>query len=274
MTHSATGEREVRLTLTDGEYEDLRAAMDLDAHAVPSGDPALVYARAIKHYREYLQKRRLGAKPGSEKSAHPCRGRGIPKALVQLVWERDGGQCKFIGKGGHRCEEKSGLQIDHITPFAKGGQATSDNLRLLCRAHNRFEAERVFGKEHVQRQRELAQRVRARDKVAAEVEAERAEARKGLAAEAGAASEHAPDGLAPEAGIQRAAGRSPAQQSRHDDIHSALRGLGFSAAEARRGAELADTMPDASLEACVKAALTALTRQVALRGERRARCTA
>jgi hypothetical protein len=37
---------------------------------------------------------------------------------------------------------------------------------------------------------------------------------------------------------------------------------------------MADSMPGASLEACLKAALTELARPVALRGERRARCTA
>lgn len=60
----------------------------------------------------------------------------------------------------------------------------------------------------------------------------------------------------------------------HDDLHAALRGLGFNQAEARRGAQLADSMPDATLEECLRLALTELTRPIAMRGERRARCTA
>jgi hypothetical protein len=252
MTHSATGDREVRLTLTDAEYEDLRAAMDLDAHAVPSGDPALVYARAMKHYREHLQKRRLGAKSGAEKPARPCGGRGIPKALVGLVWERDCGRCTFTSADGHRCEETRQLEIDHIMPVALGGETTAENLRVLCRAHNQYEAERVLGKEHVQRRRELAQRERARDKAAAAAGAARDEAR-------------------PQARKQP---RDAEHQARYDDIHAALRGLGMSDAEARRGAAMADALPDASLEACLKHVLPILTRPVALRGERIARSTA
>ncbi|PYV07875.1 MAG: hypothetical protein DMG07_27350, partial [Acidobacteria bacterium] len=37
------------------------------------------------------------------------------------------------------------LEFDHIVPFAAGGEATVENLRLLCRVHNRHEAERFFG---------------------------------------------------------------------------------------------------------------------------------
>jgi hypothetical protein len=65
------------------------------------------------------------------------------------------------------------------------------------------------------------------------------------------------------------------KQARHDDVYAALRSLEFGAADARRGAQLADAMPDdATLEACVRAALAELTRPLALRGERVARCTA
>ena len=40
-----------------------------------------------------------------------------------------------------------------------------------------------------------------------------------------------------------------------------------------RGAEMADTLPDASLEACLRRALAELTRPVVRRGERAARST-
>ncbi|MEZ4755098.1 MAG: HNH endonuclease signature motif containing protein [Bdellovibrionota bacterium] len=33
------------------------------------------------------------------------------------------------------------LELDHIVPFAEGGQHTVDNLRVLCRAHNQYLAE-------------------------------------------------------------------------------------------------------------------------------------
>jgi len=265
LSATENGGYEVRLSITVEEHDDLRRAQALLGHAVPSGDPALVYARAMKHYVAHLEKQRLGASRKASRSgtvaqesrddvtpsASPAPGqvneprcRGIPKALRRQVWERDGGRCAFVGTDGHRCESTRRLEFDHIVPLANGGKTTPENLRLLCRAHNQYEAERVLGKEHVAHKRELSQRERARNRVAVK------------------------------AGAARANARNATMQARHDDIDSALRGLGFKVAEAKRGAELADAMPEASLEACVRHALTVLTHPSAIRGERRARCSA
>ena len=261
ITPAASGDYDVRLSITPAEHEDLRKAQALLGHAVSSGDPAEIYARAMKHYLAHLEKQRFGVKPAA---AVPAGGaRGIPKSLRRLVWERDGARCTFVGTDGHRCEETRRLEIDHVTPLALGGATAPENLRLLCRAHNQHEAERVLGREHVQHRREVAQRERARAKVAAKASAARQQAAARVAADASEVR-----------GKAGADSRSAAQQARHDDIHGALRGLGFNAAEARRGAALADTMPDASLEACLRLALAELTRPLALRGERLARCTA
>ncbi|HKK70126.1 MAG TPA: HNH endonuclease signature motif containing protein [Candidatus Krumholzibacteria bacterium] len=35
--------------------------------------------------------------------------------------------------------------MDHVEPFALGGSHEAENLRVLCAAHNRRAAERVFG---------------------------------------------------------------------------------------------------------------------------------
>ena len=257
VSPSLTGGYDVRLSITDDEHEDLRRAQALLGHAVPSGDPALVYARAMKHYLAHLEKQRLGAKPGAAAAARIASGRGIPKPLRRLVWERDGGRCTFVSEDGHRCEATSRLELDHIQPIALGGRTASENLRVLCRAHNQYEAERVLGKEFVQRRRELAERERARGRVASATDEARARAR--AKSVESAAREQEP-------GTPR--------HPQHDDILAALRGLGFDKAEARRGAELADAKPEASLEVCLRLALTELTRQVVIRGERRAKCSA
>jgi hypothetical protein len=242
VTPGATGEYDVRLTITEAEHEDLRRAQALLGHAVPSGDPALVYARAMKHYLAHLEKQRFGVKSGAAVAAG---ARSIPKALRRLVWERDGARCAFVSADGHRCGETGRLEIDHVTPVAAGGRSTPENLRVLCRAHNQHEAERVLGRERVQRQREIAQRERARARLAAQE------------------------------ALERQKTRNAVKQARHDDVYAALRSLEFGAADARRGAQLADAMPDdASLEACVRAALVELARPLILRGERMARSTA
>jgi 5-methylcytosine-specific restriction endonuclease McrA len=72
-------------------------------------------------------------------------GRRIPKHLRQEVLLQAGFQCEFTTPNGVRCCEATGLQIDHVTPFALGGKSKLSNLRVLCGPHNRFEAEREFG---------------------------------------------------------------------------------------------------------------------------------
>jgi 5-methylcytosine-specific restriction endonuclease McrA len=67
------------------------------------------------------------------------------------VFERDGGRCTFVGDDGRRCESDWNLQIDHIVPYAKGGDNSPENLRLLCARHNRLAAEREFGKERMEK---------------------------------------------------------------------------------------------------------------------------
>ena len=241
ISPSANGGYDVRLSITDEEHDVLRQATALLGHSVPSGDPALVIARALKHYLAHLEKQRLGKKPGAEVAGN---GRGTPKPLRRLVWERDGARCAFVSADGHRCEATRQLEVDHITLIAQGGATTADNLRLLCRPHNQFEAERVLGKEHVQRNRDTARSERAKTKAAAKASKARMQV------------------------------RDEALQARHDDLFEALRGLGYEVARARRGAALVDTMPDAPLETCMRAALTHLARPLILRGERLARCSA
>ena len=255
---SPTGGYEARLSLTDEEHDQLRRATALLGHAVPSGDPALVYARAMEHYLAHLEKQRLGkrlavgtptdpAGTGSPAPTHKSTSSGsrsIPKTLCRFVWERDGGCCAFTSANGHRCGSTTRLELDHITPIAQGGKTTPENLRLLCRAHNQYEAGRLLGKDHVQRKRDLARFERAKAQAAARGSAARAKV------------------------------RDETRQARHDDLEAALLGLGFKQADALRGAALADAMPDASLEACLKQALIMLTRPMAARGERMARCTA
>ena len=73
--------------------------------------------------------------------------RHVPVAVRDEVHLRDKGQCTFCGPDGRRCPETKNLQIDHVRPWAMGGGHETENLRLLCPAHNRLLAERLFGKE-------------------------------------------------------------------------------------------------------------------------------
>jgi hypothetical protein len=66
-----------------------------------------------------------------------------------LVFARDAGQCAFVSPEGRRCSAREFLEVHHHVPFARGGDATVDNLRLSCRAHNQFLAELDYGRGHM-----------------------------------------------------------------------------------------------------------------------------
>ena len=85
-----------------------------------------------------------------------CRTRAIPVAFRRAVWERDGGRCAFVDASGRRCTETRRLELDHIVPFARGGDATVANLRLACRPHNQHAARQAFGSDYVRRRVEAA----------------------------------------------------------------------------------------------------------------------
>ena len=65
--------------------------------------------------------------------------------------QRDGGCCTYVGRDGIRCSTRVFLQFHHQKAWAKGGADSVENLRLLCRAHNRLLAEQELGTEAVQR---------------------------------------------------------------------------------------------------------------------------
>ncbi|MCB0389955.1 MAG: HNH endonuclease, partial [Bdellovibrionales bacterium] len=64
--------------------------------------------------------------------------RYISKKLKYHIWQRDDGQCTKCGSRQH-------LHIDHVKPVALGGEANTENLRLLCQPCNQRQAIRIFG---------------------------------------------------------------------------------------------------------------------------------
>jgi hypothetical protein len=74
------------------------------------------------------------------------KSRYVPRNVLREVFARDGGQCTFVSPEGRRCSAREFLEVHHHTPFARGGDATVDNLRLSCRAHNQFLAELDYGR--------------------------------------------------------------------------------------------------------------------------------
>jgi 5-methylcytosine-specific restriction endonuclease McrA len=70
--------------------------------------------------------------------------RHIPDAIKRAVYERDGGRCTYEDDRGRRCPATGALEFDHEGGF--DGHHEVEKIRLLCRAHNQREAEKMFGR--------------------------------------------------------------------------------------------------------------------------------
>ena len=148
----------LHLTVGREDQEMLRYAQDLLGHELPSGDLAQVIRLALKALIEKLERRKFAATTKPRRSPPSKSPRYIPAEVRRVVWERDGGQCTFMGESGHRCAARKFLEFDHIQELARGGRATVAGIRLRCRAHNQYAAERTFGADFMRHKREAAQR--------------------------------------------------------------------------------------------------------------------
>ncbi len=162
VTPLAPGRYAVQFTVDQATHDDLLYAQALLGHSLPSGDPAEVFARALKALIAQLERQKF-AKAERPCACRPSEGpRHVPADVKRAVWERDGGCCTFVGEGGHRCEARTRLEYDHVEPVALGGRATVGGLRLRCRAHNQYEAEQRFGRGFMDsRRRPAVQRERS-----------------------------------------------------------------------------------------------------------------
>ncbi len=86
----------------------------------------------------------LSHKPGPLSHKSLPKARSISKGKRYRVWERSGGACV-------KCGAKEGLQVDHVTPVARGGGCEEENLRLLCFNCNVREGIKDFGMERMKR---------------------------------------------------------------------------------------------------------------------------
>jgi HNH endonuclease len=146
----------VQFTIGKESHDKLRRVQDLLRREIPDGDPGAIFDRALTLLLEKVEKAKLGAaakprprsiRPGTDRELRTpiLPSRDVPRHVQRAVSQRDGGQCAFVSKGGHRCTERTFLEFHHIVPYARGGLATVENIALRCRRHNQYEADLVFG---------------------------------------------------------------------------------------------------------------------------------
>jgi 5-methylcytosine-specific restriction endonuclease McrA len=136
----------VQFTIGKETQEKLRRLQDLMRREIPDGDPGAIFDRALTLLLKEAEKKKFSAteRPRPPKAPRPG-SRDVPADVERAVWERDGGQCAFVGRKG-RCAQRSFLEFHHIDPHANGGKPTVENISLRCRAHNVYESELIFGR--------------------------------------------------------------------------------------------------------------------------------
>ena len=148
----------IQFTIGEATHDKLRRLQALLRREIPSGDPGIIFDRAVTLLLEQVENKKRGitARPrprapirretdSEDIRTPPPPSTYIPRWVRRAVWKRDGGGCAFVSATGHRCTERSFLEFHHVHARAKRGPATVENISLRCRRHNQYEAELVFG---------------------------------------------------------------------------------------------------------------------------------
>ncbi len=134
---SAT-ETRITLTLDEGTLSKLRKLQDLHSHKLKTRELAELIKLLATNSLETEEKKKVPKEMPTSLARSPSRH--VPVSLKRQVWMRDKGQCTYPG-----CQSRHRLEIDHCEPFSMGGETEINNLRLLCKAHNAYQAIQTFG---------------------------------------------------------------------------------------------------------------------------------
>jgi hypothetical protein len=144
----------VQFTASAELEEKIQRARALLRHTIPSGDLAAIVEEAMTVLLAKLERRRCGAAQRPRMGAPAASTtRDVPAAVRRAVWQRDESRCTFVDRCGRRCDARDWLEIHHDEPFGRGGETRFENLRLLCRSHNQFQAEIDYGAGFMQAKR-------------------------------------------------------------------------------------------------------------------------
>jgi 5-methylcytosine-specific restriction endonuclease McrA len=152
VTPTAPQRYAVQFTMDEAMHADLIRAQELLGPQADSDRVRAVFRRALRDLVQTLEKRKLAA---TDRPRAQHAGGGKTRAQVKReVRKRDQDRCAWVSADGKRCEERKSLQFDHIQPAGKGGGWTTENVRLLCPAHNQLAAEHEYGEGFMHRTRE------------------------------------------------------------------------------------------------------------------------
>lgn len=154
----------VQFTASAAFHDKLERLKALIRSSVPDGDLAAILEDAVTEKLERLEARRFGMTKAPRKGVAATEtsapaSRYIPAGVRRAVYERDGGQCRYADDQERRCSARHHLEFHHVEPYARGGDRSPENIRLMCRAHNAYLAERDYGEDLMARYRRAPTRL-------------------------------------------------------------------------------------------------------------------
>ena len=140
----------VQFTASAAFHDKIERLKALIRSSMPNGDLAAIFEDAVTEKLQRLEARRFGTtkapRTGLAARETPApTSRYISSSVRRAVYERDGGQCRYLDDRGRRCSARHHLEFHHVEPHARGGDRSPENIRLMCRTHNVYLAERDFG---------------------------------------------------------------------------------------------------------------------------------
>jgi HNH endonuclease len=157
------GRYKVQFTASAVFCEKLERLKALMTSSVPDGDLARVLETTVTEALDRREARRFAKVKTPRKTvAHTdtaaSPSRYLPAPVRRTSQASDDGRCRFVGAGGRRCGSNRRVEFHHVVPWARGGDRSPGNIRLMCRTHNAYLAAKDYGEAVMARFRRIHRR--------------------------------------------------------------------------------------------------------------------
>lgn len=139
----------IRFTASEQLKNKLQRAKEVMSHKYPNGQLEEIFEAALDELLEKnapeLKKIRKANKKCDPESPY------IPRKMEKDAFAKANYRCQQVSACGRQCGSKKFLEVDHVMPRAHGGLTVSNNLQVLCKAHNLQKARLDLGSDFIDR---------------------------------------------------------------------------------------------------------------------------
>jgi hypothetical protein len=144
------GRYRVQFTASAAFCEKLERLKALLRSSVSDGDVAQILETAVTEALERREARRFAKvktprKTLADTDTAASSSRYIPAVVRRMSHASDDGRCRYVSPEGRRCGSDRRLEFHHVVPWARAGDRSPDNIRLMCRTHNAYLAKKDYG---------------------------------------------------------------------------------------------------------------------------------